>query len=76
MTKYVTEGRSHTPMNVYHTDKQCQGLDRSTVREATQNEIEYFDLRLCKYCDPDVKANNPKDQDKSYLKALKEAAEE
>lgn len=76
MTKWVAEGRSNTRRDVFHTNKDCQGLDRSTVRKATQNEIEYFDLRLCKYCDPDVKANNPKDQDKSYLKALKEAAEE
>jgi len=76
MTKYVTEGRCNTRKSVFHTDKECQGLDRSTVREATQNEIEYFDLRLCQYCNPDIKANHPTDQDRSHLKALKEAAEE
>lgn len=76
MTKYVAEGRSNTRMDVYHTDKTCQGLDRSTVREATQNEIEYFELRLCRFCDKDVKANDPTNQDQSYQKALKEAAKE
>jgi len=76
MTKYVAEGRCNTRKSVYHTSKDCQGLDRSTVREATKNEIEYFELRVCQYCDPDVQPNNPSEQDRSHLNALKEAAEE
>lgn len=76
MTKYVAEGRSNTRRDVFHTDKECQGLDRSSVREATENEIEYFELRLCQYCNPDVQPNSPKQQDQSHYEALKEAAEE
>jgi len=76
MTKWVAEGRCNTRRDVFHTNKDCQGLDRSTVREVTENELEHFDLRLCQYCNPDVKANNPSEQDRSHLKALKEAAEE
>lgn len=76
MTKWVAEGRSNTRRDVFHTDKDCQGLDRSTVREATENEIEYFELRLCEYCDDDIQPNNPRDQDQSYYKALREAARE
>lgn len=75
MTKYVAKGRSNTKINVYHISKDCQALDHSTVREATQNEVEYFDLRLCQYCNPDVQANNPRNQDQSYQKALQDAAQ-
>jgi len=50
MTKYVATGRKNTTRTVYHTDKECNRLSRSTVRETTQNEIEHYDLELCEAC--------------------------
>jgi len=76
MTKYVTKGRCNTRKSVYHTNKDCVRLDRSTVREATQNEIEHFELRLCDYCNPEVDAAQPQKQSRKHYKALQEAAEE
>lgn len=76
MTKYVCEGRANTRQSVYYTNKDCQRLDRSSVREATRNEIRHFELRLCKFCNPDADAIQPQDQSKAHYNALKEAAEE
>lgn len=76
MTKYIAEGRANTQQRVYHTNEDCQRLDRSTVREATENEVEYFELRLCQYCNPDINPTVQQDQSKAHYNALKEAAEE
>jgi len=50
MTKYVACGRSNTRKDVYHTDKDCRRLSKSDVREATTNEVAYFELAECHIC--------------------------
>jgi len=75
MNKYVHTDRKNSKKNVYHTDRGCTRL-KGSGRVVTEAEIEYHDLRLCQWCDPDEQPNAQYEQDFSYQKALKEAAKD
>jgi len=76
MSKYIHSDSQNSKLNVYHTDRNCQTL-KGVVRPATDSEIEYHDLELCEWCDPDVEDPNAQyEQDHSYQEALKEAAKD
>jgi len=76
MSKYVHTDRKNTKKNVYHSSRECKRL-KGNGRPVTEAEIEYHELRLCQWCDPDVEhPNAQREQDYSYQKALKEAAKE
>lgn len=51
--KYVAIGRGDkTPSETHHASPDCPTLDDSSIRPATEAEIET--LPLCSYCDPKV----------------------
>ena len=76
MTKYVRIGRRNSKKEAYHTNRNCKRLESDT-RPVPQSEIEYHDLTLCQWCDPEVENPNAQyEQDHSYQKALKQAAKE
>lgn len=76
MTKFVRVGRKNSNKNVYHTDRDCKRL-KSDVRVVAESEVEYQELTLCQWCDPDIENPNAQyEQDHGYHKALKEAADE
>ena len=71
---YVRVGRKNSNKNVYHTDRDCKRL-KSDVRVVAESEVEYQELTLCQWCDPDIENPNAQyDQDHSYQKRLKRAA--
>ena len=72
--KYVRVGRKNSNKNVYHTDRDCKRL-KSDVRVVAESEVEYQELTLCQWCDPDIENPNAQhDQDHSYQERLKRAA--
>jgi len=73
MTKYLRNNTAHTNKTVYHTDPECDML--TDKREVSEAEVEYHNLRECKYCSSDEDPRPNTEQDKGYYKALKEAAE-
>jgi hypothetical protein len=76
MSKYVHTDRKNSKKNVYHIDRNCTRL-KGTGRPVSDSEIEYHNLRLCQWCDPDVDHPNAQhNQDYSYQEALKEAAKD
>jgi predicted secreted Zn-dependent protease len=75
MTKYIHAESANNKLTVFHTDKDCQTL-KGRVRPVTESEIEYHELTLCQWCDPETESPNAQyEQDFSYQEALKEAAE-
>ena len=52
MSKYIPKSANTRMNSVYHVDENCRRLKKEP-REATENEIEYHDLELCSWCDPD-----------------------
>lgn len=38
--------------NVYHTNKECRAIG-DNIKEVTDSEVEYYDLRECKFCSND-----------------------
>jgi hypothetical protein len=72
MTKWIRTSTAHTNKRVYHTDKDCVML--AEKREASESEIEFHDLRECKYCSSDKDPRPNTDQDRGYYQALQEAA--
>ena len=76
MTKFVSANRSNSRKEVYHNNKECQRI-RSDTRVVSESEIEYHELKLCAWCDPDISNPNVQyEQDRSYQAALKEAAKD
>ena len=74
MTKYIHVDSNNSRKTVYHTDENCTRL-KPGYRPVTESEIEYHNLRLCEWCDPEIThpgANT--DQDHGFQEALKEAA--
>lgn len=73
--KYVRIGRKNSNKDVYHTDRDCKRL-KSDIRVAPESEIEYHNLTLCQWCDPEITDPNAQyEQDHSYQEALKKQAE-
>lgn len=74
--KFVHTDRKNSKKNVYHTDRDCTRL-KGNGRPVTEAEVEYHELRLCQWCDPEIEHPNAQyEQDFSYQKALKEAAKD
>lgn len=50
--KYVSNADNHgiSRAKCWHKDQDCGCLNRSKVREVTDNEIEWHDLEACKNC--------------------------
>ena len=72
--KYVRVGRKNSSKHVYHTNKNCKRL-QSDTREVSETEIQWQELTLCQWCDPDIENPNAQyDQDHSYQERLKRAA--
>lgn len=47
--KWIGVGQASNNKEVYHTDKHCRfGPDE--MREVSQSELEYHDMRVCRYC--------------------------
>jgi hypothetical protein len=72
-TTYIRINTKNSDKTCYHIDPDCARLEE--YREVSQDEIQYHNLTLCEFCDPD---KNPRDadQDKSHYRALQEAANE
>ena len=69
MTKYVKRGQKQS--RVYHTDSDCIRL-KNTPIQITDHDIEALNLDKCAWCADTIEQTNC---DRSYQKALKEAAD-
>lgn len=49
MTKWRTVMATNVDNNVYHTNKECRAIG-DNIKEVTDSEVEYYDLRECKFC--------------------------
>lgn len=74
MKKYISVDRKNSKKTVFHTDRNCVRI-KSNIRPVDETEINHHDLRLCKFCDPEIDDPiNRSKQDLSYQQALKENA--
>ena len=71
-TKYAGSGSYGRRKSIYHTDPDCHFASDS-LREVSESEVEYHDMRLCKWCDPDKNPNSQSKTDRSAYNALLEA---
>jgi len=49
MTKWKTVMATTNENNVYHTNKDCRAIG-DNIREVSESELMYHDLRECAYC--------------------------
>lgn len=49
MSKWRTSMGTTRDNNVYHTDKECRAIG-DNIKEVTDSEVDYYDLRQCKFC--------------------------
>lgn len=52
MTKWKTTDTTSRENTVYHTDKDCPVIG-DNIRELHESEVEFHELRECKYCTGD-----------------------
>lgn len=57
MKKYVAARSTVGKRGVYHTDKDCWTIRKKDTRTASENEIEHYDMRLCKWCADEANRN-------------------
>ena len=68
--KWVTVGQYGNRKSVYHDDPNCENAGETT-KKVSQSEMEYYEMRECKYCAGNVDYAN---FGREHLKSLKEAA--
>ena len=71
--KYIRSNTSNTNKVCYHTDPECCQLENS--RPVSEQEIEYHDLRECAFCSSEKDPRPNEEVDRSYYRALQEAAQ-
>lgn len=47
--KYIGKGQWSTRKNVFHTDPDCN-FGPDNVREVSDEEIEFHNMRICRWC--------------------------
>jgi len=72
-TTYIRINTKNSDKTCYHINPDCERLDE--CREVSKDEIDYHNLTLCEFCDPDSHPRRT-DQRKSHYQALQEAANE
>lgn len=76
MTKrYIGVGQYSTRRQVFHTDTDCR-FAPDEMREVSESEIEYHDMRLCKWCDPDKNPNSGSKTNRDAYQALVKLGEQ
>jgi len=59
MPKYVNMNGNSSHREVYHTNVDCKRLKNNNFREASENMVEWHELRLCEHCENGAAASNP-----------------
>ena len=57
MTKWATSNSTSAEKTVYHTNKDCPVLGED-IKEVHESEVEFHNLRECKYCSGDHWSEN------------------
>jgi len=58
MTRWIVPRGENGDRRCYHTDLECPYISDAETREATENEIDWYDLEQCSWCEDGPPGND------------------